>query len=80
MYDHRSLIISHVINFCRVLQSKQQLSESHFKHFLFQLLCGVKYLHENRIIHRDLKPGEEDDSFSSLAAYSYLTFCVRVFS
>ena len=41
----------------RVIQSKQELTENHFKHFFFQLLCGVKYLHENRIIHRDLKPG-----------------------
>ena len=47
-----------ILYFLRVLQSKQVLSESHFKHFLFQLLCGVKYLHENRIIHRDLKPGK----------------------
>lgn len=41
----------------RVLQSKQSLTESHYKYFLFQLLCGVKYLHDNKIIHRDLKPG-----------------------
>lgn len=41
----------------RILQSKQPLTENHFRHFLHQLLCGVKYLHDNRIIHRDLKPG-----------------------
>lgn len=41
----------------KVLQSPQKLTNGHFRHFLFQLLCGVKYLHDNRIIHRDLKPG-----------------------
>ena len=41
----------------RVIQSKQTLTEAHFRHFFFQLLCGVKYLHAHRIIHRDLKPG-----------------------
>ncbi len=41
----------------RVLQSKQALTEAHFRHFLFQLLAGLKHLHNNRVIHRDLKPG-----------------------
>jgi serine/threonine protein kinase len=40
----------------RVISSRQPLSENHFKHFFFQLLCGVKFMHMNRIIHRDLKP------------------------
>lgn len=41
----------------QVIQSKQVLSEAHIKHFLHQLCCGIKYLHDHRIIHRDLKPG-----------------------
>jgi len=41
----------------RVLQSKQTLTENHFRFFTFQLLCGLKHLHRHRIIHRDLKPG-----------------------
>ena len=28
----------------RVIQSKQVLTDAHFKHFFFQLLCGVKYM------------------------------------
>jgi len=30
----------------RIIQSKQQLTENHYKHFFHQLLCGVKYLHD----------------------------------
>jgi serine/threonine protein kinase len=41
----------------RVLQSKQPLTNNHLKYFFFQLIAGVKYLHDHRIIHRDLKPG-----------------------
>jgi serine/threonine protein kinase len=41
----------------KIIQSKQELTDVHFRYFFHQLLCGVKYLHMNRIIHRDLKPG-----------------------
>lgn len=40
-----------------VIQSKQVLTDAHIKHFMCQLACGLKYLHDHRIIHRDLKPG-----------------------
>lgn len=41
----------------RIIQSKQTLTDAHYQYFMFQLLCGLKYLHDHHIIHRDLKPG-----------------------
>ncbi len=41
----------------KIIQSPQPLSDAHFRYFMFQLLKGVRFLHENRIIRRDLKPG-----------------------
>lgn len=32
------------------------LEDVHKKYVLYQLLVGVKYLHEMGLIHRDLKP------------------------
>ena len=41
----------------RVIQSKQALTDKHFKCFVKQMLEGIKAMHDVGIFHRDLKPG-----------------------
>lgn len=41
----------------RIIQSPQTLTEAHHRFFMYQLVRGVKYMHDHGIIHRDLKPG-----------------------
>ncbi|KAI9465688.1 kinase-like domain-containing protein [Lactarius psammicola] len=48
--------------FCFILRasqirSGQPLSDAHFQSFIYQTLCGLKYIHSADVLHRDLKPG-----------------------
>ena len=39
------------------IRSQQPLSDAHFQSFIYQTLCGLKYIHSANVLHRDLKPG-----------------------
>ena len=39
-----------------VIKSDQDITEGHYKFFLYQLLKGLKYIHSGKIVHMDLKP------------------------
>lgn len=41
----------------RIIDSQQPLSGKHIQFFIYQTLCGLKYIHSANVLHRDLKPG-----------------------
>jgi mitogen-activated protein kinase 7 len=40
-----------------IIRSGQPLTNAHFQFFIYQILCGLKYIHSANVLHRDLKPG-----------------------
>ncbi|KIM40933.1 hypothetical protein M413DRAFT_156206 [Hebeloma cylindrosporum] len=40
-----------------IIRSGQSLTDSHYQSFIYQTLCGLKYIHSANVLHRDLKPG-----------------------
>lgn len=41
----------------QIIKSGQPLTDSHYQSFVYQILCGLKYIHSANVLHRDLKPG-----------------------
>ncbi|KAE9037091.1 hypothetical protein PR003_g6741 [Phytophthora rubi] len=41
---------------CRIIHSKESLSDDQVQYFLYQMLCGIHYLHSADVLHRDIKP------------------------
>ena len=39
-----------------IIKSRQHLTDSHISIFMYQLIKGCNFLHDNNILHRDLKP------------------------
>ena len=37
-----------------VIKSEQPLENKHIKYFMYQILRGMKHMHDSNIIHRDL--------------------------
>ena len=40
----------------KLLKSSKYLEEPQVKSIVYDMLCGLNYLHKSQIIHRDLKP------------------------
>jgi mitogen-activated protein kinase 7 len=60
---HLSLVTKMVLvelmecDLAAIIRSGQPLTDAHFQSFIYQILCGLKYIHSANVLHRDLKPG-----------------------
>ncbi|KAL8023654.1 putative rho-associated protein kinase [Plasmopara halstedii] len=41
---------------CRIIHSKEIVNDDQIQYFLYQMLCGIHYLHSADVLHRDIKP------------------------
>ena len=41
----------------QIIRSRQPLTDYHFQSFIYQTLCGLKFIHSAGVLYRDLKPG-----------------------
>jgi serine/threonine protein kinase len=61
------------------VRSGQPLSDAHFQSFIYQTLCGLKYIHSANVLHRDLKPGAScsttERAFSSPSSDNHCCPC-----
>jgi mitogen-activated protein kinase 3 len=39
----------------RLCQSQVEFTENHVRHLMYQMLCGLNYMHSANILHRDMK-------------------------
>lgn len=64
----------------RVIYSQQELTELHYKFFMYQLAKALYYLHSADVVHRDLKPANcllNSDSTLKLADFGLAKSDVR---
>lgn len=40
----------------QVIKANDDLTTEHYRYFLYQLMCGLNYVHTANVFHRDLKP------------------------
>lgn len=63
-----------------IIRSSQPLAEQHIQYFMYQLLCGLSYLHRLNILHRDIKVRLYHTYISTLLLPSHLfVYIYRIF-